>query len=183
METKSWEGMGGTHSMNLSIFGNARIEELFKDFVSFASTNKCKRLSNKREPKSPRRQRCFVFPHQALRQQIPSTKNSKNYYYNPHTWWQWNAKHVIDVTIWMNPRTHFNLSYKGRNQNTIPITTLLNTNETQNMLSMLQFGWTQEPISTCVIKMLAYYNGRKSTCEWFLQQEEKMWVGALAITT
>jgi hypothetical protein len=83
----------------------------------------------------------------------------------------------------MNPRTHFNLSYKGRNQNTIPITTLLNTNETQNMLSMLQFGWTQEPISTCVIKMLAYYNGRKSTCEWFLQQEEKMWVGALAITT
>jgi hypothetical protein len=45
-----------------------------------------------------------------------------------------------------------------------------------------QFGWTQEPISTCVIKVLAYHNGKKSTWEWFLQEEEKMWMGALAIT-
>jgi hypothetical protein len=43
---------------------------------------------------------------------------------------------------------------------TIPI---LDTNETQNMLSMSQIGCTQEPISTCVIKVLAYHNGRKST--------------------
>ncbi len=53
--------------------------------------------------------------------------------------------------------------HKGRNQDTIPIATLFNNNETQNMLLILQFGWTQEPISTCVIKVLAYHNGKKST--------------------
>jgi len=113
METKTWEGMGRAHNTNLSIFGNARIDEVFKDFVSFASTKKCESLSNIGKPKSPRRQRCFVFPHRALRQQIPPTKNSKNYYYNPHTWCQWNTKHVIDVAIWVDPRTHFNLCYQG----------------------------------------------------------------------
>ncbi len=98
--------------MNLSIFDNARIDEVFKDFVSFATTKKCKSLSNKGKPKSSQRQRCFVFPHQALGQQIPPTKNSKNYYYNPHTWHQWNTKHIINVAIWMDPRTHFNLCYQ-----------------------------------------------------------------------
>jgi hypothetical protein len=33
-------------------------------------------------------------------------------------------------------------------------------------------------ISTCVINVLAYHNGRKSTWERFLQEEEKMWVSA-----
>jgi hypothetical protein len=55
---------------------------------------------------------------------------------------------------------------------TIPI---LDTNETQNMLSMLQFGWTQEPISTCVIKVLAYHNERKINMRMILarRREEK----------
>ncbi len=41
---------------------------------------------------------------------------------------------------------------------TIPI---LDANETQNMLSMSQFGWTQEPISTFFLtRVLAYHKGR-----------------------
>jgi len=40
---------------------------------------------------------------------------------------------------------------------TIPI---LDTNETQNMLSMSQIGWTQEPISTCLTRVLTYPKGR-----------------------
>jgi hypothetical protein len=40
---------------------------------------------------------------------------------------------------------------------------------------MLQFGWTQEPISTCVIKVLADHNGRKINMRMILarRREEK----------
>jgi hypothetical protein len=55
------------------------------------------------------------------------------------------------------------LDNKYHPQKIVKITTtipILDTNETQNMLSMLQFGWTQEPISTCLTRVLAYPRGR-----------------------